>query len=488
MFGKSAKTLLVIATLALLALLRIGDIGQTSAADRDLIRQFRRATTLFTNVLRIVVSDYSVGVHRGRLVRWSADSLLRGLDPWSALVEPEDCRQAEVCSGAPLAAGMALSFQGRELKVVSAVRGTEASSLGIANRDRILSIDGAAIAYRSIYPLQRKLKDRFPVRLELVPAAQAETLTVILENPPQIPEIVSSSGLVAQEVGYVRIGWFGQSSSVELRRSVDSLASDGAESLILDLRGNPGGNLQQAVEIASLFLASGTEVGGLKGRKETRTITVDGAPAFPLLPLIVLIDGGTAGAAELLAAGLSRNGRASLVGSPTWGHGSVQTLLRSPGTAPLCLRLTTAYLLTPDGDSLEDTEDTEKPGGIKPDFNVQSQAEPIIVRRLMSRRLPGKYVREQHLKAQPKRAGSGQPSIRFDGFVLFLEGEGFPHGRGELETVRHRIERLLRSEYSDHFGEPTDRLGLRLEDDITLAKAVEILVRAMPAANKLPES
>jgi carboxyl-terminal processing protease len=185
---------------------------------------------------------------------------------------------------------------------------------------------------------------------------------------------VRTSMIVSGRVGYIELNPFSEASGQELTAAIDSLKGAGMQSLILDLRGNPGGLLDEGIAVSELFLDPGQEVVATRGRADgaTRTFTDREPQRYPQLPIVVLVNGGTASASEIVAGALQDHDRALVIGQPTFGKGLVQTLFRLSNDA--ALKITTAKWYTPSGRSIQrqarseqEQEDLTDSAAVRPD-------------------------------------------------------------------------------------------------------------------------
>jgi len=291
------------------------------------------------------------------LIRRAVSGMLRELqDPYAALLRPDGFeRYKGSLQGEGRGLGLVLRREPHGYRVVRVVAGSPALTAGIRPGDRVLAADGVPVSD----DMSRSDRQRDSTRLEashvaltLWRAPFGDTVQVRVERAAWHVPAVSEQGMLADSVGYVRLSTISARSADELEQSVESLLQRGAHALVLDLRGNTGGLFEEGVRAAGLFLPRGVIVSSLVGR--------GGADVQPhrarhsrwtSLPLTVLVDGRTASAAEVIAAALHDHGRALLVGTPTYGKGLVQRVVRL--SSELSLRLTTARWLTPGGVSVE---------------------------------------------------------------------------------------------------------------------------------------
>lgn len=305
------------------------------------------------------------------LIRRAVSGMLRELqDPYAALLRTDGYAEYQgTLQGEGRGLGVRMRPDWVGYRVEQVIAGSPAAVAGVRPGDRVLQVDGVPV---SEAPAVRNARaDSTPssqVVYTLTRAPRGDTLRISVPRRPWRMPAVTAAGLLADSVGYVRLATISAQSADELEQAVEGLLRRGAQSLVLDLRGNGGGLFEEGVRAAGLFLPRGTVVASLSGR--------GGAAAQPVrvrqsrwseLPLTVLVDGRTASAAEVIAAALHDHGRALLVGAPTYGKGLVQRVVRL--TPDMSLRLTTARWLTPRGVALEKREGKGEAarGGIEPD-------------------------------------------------------------------------------------------------------------------------
>ncbi|HET6762091.1 MAG TPA: S41 family peptidase, partial [Longimicrobiaceae bacterium] len=219
-------------------------------------------------------------------------------------------------------------------------------------------------------------EDRAPVVLGVqAPGSTSPRRVRLVRVPIQVPS-VPHAYLTRDGVGYVDLPVVAETSADELAAAVQRLKAQGMRGLVLDLRGNPGGLLEQGVAVASLFLARGRVVVETRGRdaRENESFAAGAPEAFPRLPLVVLVDGGTASAAEIVAGALQDHDRALVVGAPSYGKGSVQTLFPLSGGS--FLKLTTARWYTPAGRSIQKDRAPEGEGSVAVADAVEASGRP----------------------------------------------------------------------------------------------------------------
>jgi len=308
---------------------------------------------LFDQVLERVTANYVDSLPQSELYRRAVDGLLDELgDPHSLyLSEARLARLNEQTSGSYV--GLGLRFDARDgwLTVIAPLQGSPAERAGVSTGDRILEIDGQSTRGLTPDEASNMLRGRpgTTARLVVERAADGQVLRLSLPRLAIHVGTVRRSTVLSDSVGYVDLNVFGDSSAAEIARSVDSLRARGITSLVFDLRRNPGGLLPQGVAVADLFLDEGVKILDMRGRTPESNVEYrDRAPQrWGGLPVVVLVDDGTASAAEIVAGALQDHDRALIVGRATFGKGSAQSLFPLEGGG--ALKLTTARWYTPLG-------------------------------------------------------------------------------------------------------------------------------------------
>lgn len=320
---------------------------------------------IFTEVLRQVEKNYVEPQKAQDLIYGAIKGMVRSLDPHSTFLTKEEHEELMVeTKGSFSGIGIEITIKDKVLTVVSPIEGTPAHEAGIQAGDRIVKVDGESTQDMSLIDAVKKIRG---------PKGSKVDLTVLREGAEKPLEfsIIRSTVTVKSvryysltpEIGLVRLSNFQSDTAADLSSALVELEKDGKlQGLILDLRNNPGGLLSQAIEVSDLFLDSGVIV-TTKGRGEGHDIRASAQKnrAKRHYPMIVLVNAGSASAAEIVAGALQDNQRALVLGVRTFGKGSVQTILPlSDGSG---LRLTTARYYTPNGTSIQSY-------GISPDVEI----------------------------------------------------------------------------------------------------------------------
>jgi len=306
----------------------------------------------FGSVFREITTDYVDQTDPQEVITAGIKGMLSTLDPYSVYMRGDESESVDrLSTGTYVGFGFAIARRNGVLTFMSVRPGFAAHSAGIRRGDRLVSVNGIRVdtlPSDSIRPLSRG-----PVgttaEFRVVRAGVSDTLTMNLTRMSMPVENVDITTLLDGKVGYLRLAQFSRTSARELRDSLESLLQRGLiESLILDVRGNPGGLLDAATDIASMFLAKGSLIvstADRNGRRREYRSTAE--PIAPSLPLAVLIDDHSASASEILAAAIQDHDRGIVIGKRSYGKGLVQTVVNLPDESSL--KMTTSRYYTPSG-------------------------------------------------------------------------------------------------------------------------------------------
>ena len=358
---------------------RIGTAEATPPQYQDL--------QLFTDVLSIVRKSYVEEVEMKDLIYGAINGMLASLDPHSAFMPPDLYKEMMIdTSGEFGGLGIEITIKDGILTIVSPIEDTPAYRAGLKAGDQILKIEDQFTKDLSIMDAVKMMRG---------PKGTKISITIMRESfdKPQeftlVREIITvksvKSNILEDGYAYVRVAQFQERTAADLRDALERLRPQNGDSLrglILDLRNNPGGLLDQAVKISDIFLPSGLIV-YTEGREEGSRMKFSATAknTVPNFPMVVLINGGSASASEIVAGALQDHGRAVVMGTQSFGKGSVQTII--PLSDDSGLRLTTARYYTPNGTSIQAT-------GIIPDILVN----PVEVKEAEE----GALFREKDLK------------------------------------------------------------------------------------------
>jgi len=326
---------------------------------------------VFTEVLSIVQSNYVDDVNSKDLLYGAVRGMLETLDPHSSFMSPDNFREMQVeTQGSFGGLGIEITVKDRQLTVVAPIEGTPADRVGLLAGDKIVQIDGKPTKDLTLMEAVRRLRG---------PRGSKVTISILREGLTEpkdieiIREVISVKSVRSKDlgegVGYVRVNSFQERTGKDLEQTIDQLTKAGANAFVLDLRNNPGGLLNQAVYVSDLFLDKGQLIVYTSGRIKNQDLrfTAEHSSNFPKFPMVVLVNGGSASASEIVAGALQDHKRAVVLGTKTFGKGSVQTVI--PLTDGSGLRLTTAKYFTPKGRSIHGT-------GLEPDILVEPAKPP----------------------------------------------------------------------------------------------------------------
>jgi carboxyl-terminal processing protease len=345
---------------------------------------------LFQEVVDHISDRYVDPVDRSGLYDFAIDGMLRSLnDPNSSILNVSDYENFRIQTEGDYG-GVGLEIVSRDdyITVVSPLPGGPARRAGIQTGDRLVAVDGLSIVGWDTQEAVGVLRGRPGSEVEVTVQRPGldESIDFTIRRDRIELRSVPFAALLDGGVGYIPLDLFRETSAREVRAAADSLRDAGARSFILDLRGNAGGVLDQGVGIADLFLERSAAVVETRGqrRDQAGTLRAPGADRYPDMPVVVLVDRGSASASEIVAGSLQDHDRALVVGTTTFGKGSVQSLFSLTGGN--VLKLTTARWYTPRGRSIEwvrdeegdeDEDPVEAPHGDHYAITLQGQYLPI---------------------------------------------------------------------------------------------------------------
>lgn len=403
--SKKRRDLLILVLACAFLMLGLTGLKAAKTAPEDTeIYQYLR---LFSDVLNIVQDNYVEKVDTKKLMYGAVNGMLRELDPHSSFLKPEDYKELQIeTKGRFGGLGIEITLREGVLTVVSPLEGTPADKAGIQSNDQIVRIDDQPTQDMSLTEAVQKMRGPKGTKVKLTILRKGERKPLEFELVRDMISIQSvKSRSLETGYGYVRISSFQSGTSNDLKKALDQLESQGTplQGLILDLRNDPGGLLEQAVEVSDEFLDDGLIVytgGRLDSQKMRFEAHKNSKPRR--YPIVVLVNSGSASASEIVAGALQDQKRAIILGEPTFGKGSVQTVI--PLNDGSALRLTTSLYYTPSGRSIQAT-------GIQPDILVKRELPPQKeggtddaqdeVRRLREKDLPRHMENQKNEGGQP---------------------------------------------------------------------------------------
>jgi len=377
--------------------------GAAKAAVADTYRQLN----LFGDVFERVRSDYVERPDDGKLVESAINGMLQGLDPHSSYMDPKSFKDMQIQTRGEFGGlGIEVTMEEGLVKVVAPIDDTPAHKAGVMAGDIITHLDDEPVQGLTLNQAVEKMRGpvNTKIRLKIMRKGQDKATEVtIVRDIIRVRSVRSK--VEGDEVAYIRLTQFNEQTTEGLKKAIaDMTAQIGNDKLkgyVLDLRNNPGGLLDQAISVSDAFLEKG-EIVSTRGRnaEETQRFNARAGDLTKGKPIIVLINGGSASASEIVAGALQDHKRATVIGTRSFGKGSVQTIIPL-GSGNGALRLTTARYFTPSGTSIQAK-------GIKPDIEVLQDVPEELKARTDTR---GEASLRGHLKAEGDEATGSQSYI-----------------------------------------------------------------------------
>ncbi len=376
--------------------------ARAQAAASDTYRQLN----LFGDVFERVRADYVVKPDDSKLIETAINGMLSGLDPHSSYMNPKSFSDMQVQTRGEFGGlGIEVTMQDGLIKVVAPIDDTPAVKAGILANDLITKLDDEQVQGLTLNQAVEKMRGPVNTKIKLTIVRKGLDKPLVVEIMRDIIRVRSvRSHLEGNDVGYIRITQFNEQTTDGLKKAIADIqakvAEDKLKGYIVDLRNNPGGLLDQAISVSDAFLQKG-EIVSTRGRnpEETQRFNARAGDLTKGKPVIVLINGGSASASEIVAGALQDHKRATLLGTRSFGKGSVQTIIPL-GSGNGALRLTTARYYTPSGRSIQAK-------GIEPDIVVEQDVPADIKGRTDTM---GEASLRGHLKGTPGVEEKGSQS------------------------------------------------------------------------------
>jgi carboxyl-terminal processing protease len=412
MMRKTSLILLGAAAGAALALVvsqpRVAYMGAAmGAAAKAAATDTYRQLNLFGDVFERVRSDYVEKPDDGKLVESAINGMLQGLDPHSSFMDAKSFKDMQIQTRGEFGGlGIEVTMEEGLVKVVAPIDDTPAHKAGVMAGDIITHLDDDPVQGLTLNQAVEKMRGpvNTKIRLKIMRKGQDKpTEVTIVRDIIRVRSV--RSRVEGDEIAYIRLTQFNEQTTEGLKKAIgDMTAQIGAEKLkgyVLDMRNNPGGLLDQAISVSDAFLEKG-EIVSTRGRnaEETQRFNARAGDLTKGKPIIVLINGGSASASEIVAGALQDHKRATVIGTRSFGKGSVQTIIPL-GSGNGALRLTTARYYTPAGTSIQAK-------GIKPDIEVLQDVPDELKARTDTK---GEASLRGHLKADGDEQTGSQSYI-----------------------------------------------------------------------------
>ena len=381
-------------------------VGSTAkAAAADTYRQLN----LFGDVFERVRADYVEKPDDSKLIETAINGMLAGLDPHSSYMDPKSFKDMQVQTRGEFGGlGIEVTMEDGLIKVVAPIDETPAAKAGIMANDIIIKLNDDQVQGMTLNQAVEKMRGPVNTKIKLTIMRKGQDKPIEVSLTRDIIRVRSvRSNVEGDDVGYIRLTQFNEQTTEGLKKAITEITAkvseDKLKGYVLDLRNNPGGLLDQAISVSNAFLQKG-EIVSTRGRNAEETQRFNARPGGDLSggkPVIVLINGGSASASEIVAGALQDHKRVTVIGTRSFGKGSVQTIIPL-GSGNGALRLTTARYFTPSGRSIQAK-------GIVPDIEVLQDL-PDDIKAKTDTSTKGEASLRGHLKGDDGKEQTGSQS------------------------------------------------------------------------------
>ncbi len=454
---------------------------------------------IFSRVIDKVQKNYVEEVSPEDLIEPAIEGMLQSLDPHSTFLDADEYKELQIGTRGEFGGlGIRIGIRDEILTVISPLEGTPAYRIGILAGDRIVEIEGKSTRRITLEDAVKKLRGKpgTEVTITIHREGVEEPLEFTITRAVIKLKAVPYYGMLKDDIGYVRLANFSRTVGSEFKAAIDALSNLGIEKLILDLRGNTGGLLPEAVEISDYFLEKGRPIVSTKGRNRNANNEYQAtrSPICGDRPLVVLVDRGSASASEIVAGAIQDYDKGLILGTLTFGKGSVQNLIPLQGGT--ALKLTTAKWYTPSGRCIdkgkkEEEQDEEVPpdtfytsgkrvvyggGGITPDFELELPTPTT----LESRAAGHLFEFAVSYTASHKDIGEGfevSPEMLGE-FKDLLREKEVTFTDQEFSEAEPFIKKYLKAEIAEKLWGTTGRYEALFPEDPLVQKALELLSKS----------
>lgn len=489
----TGRTLLALALLIALSGFFVGFLG---TGNDELLLSVNKWIGVFGKVYKDVAINYVDEVDPEKFMHAGIDGMLKTLDPYTVYLGERETDEMElVTTGKYAGVGITIGLRDGAITVINPMDGYSAARQGIQSGDKILEIDGTSLKSASPEDVRMLVRGApgTTLKMKIEREGEANPLEYVLVREEIPVRNVTYAGFAAEGVGYIRLERFSRTAGEDVRTSIKELRDKGTiKAIILDLRDNPGGLLDIAVDVASKFVPESTLIVSTKGRRNDseRKYYSTETPMLADVPMAVLLDRGSASASEIVAGAIQDLDRGILVGTRSFGKGLVQTITRI--TENSSLKITSGRYYTPSGRSIQEidyfhrTKDgvvTIKPdslrkefrtshdrlvrdgGGIVPDSTVPDGPSGKILDELARKAMFFKYANRL---ATEKKSPGGNVDITDEvlrAFEAFLKQQDFRYEEDAETKVKELRDVAQKARYGPSFSEGVDRLAKAVETE-----------------------
>ena len=479
----------------MVALLAVVTAGFVFPADSDYFLKINKSIDIFGRVYKEISTSYVDEIEPEKFMQAGIDGMLGTLDPYTVYIDKEDGDEVDLLtSGKYGGIGVTIGQRDGAIQVITVMDGYSAQRQGILPGDRILEVGGVRISEKKPDEVRGLTRGEpgTEVKVLIERAGEPSPLEFVLVREEIQVKNVTYAGMVAPGIAYVRLERFSRRAGDEVRQSLRDLKLKGElKGVVLDVRGNPGGLLDAAVEVVSNFVSQGSVVVSTKGRRPDadKQYTSKGEPLVAQTPLVVLTDRNSASASEIVAGALQDLDRGVIVGARTFGKGLVQTIL--PLSYGAQLKITTARYYIPSGRSIQEIDYIHKDkngvfatvpdslkrqfktahgrtvyeyGGITPDSTVKERELSSMVRELYRKSLFFRFANEY--MARHKETGfTGVTDAVLAEFKKYLDDAKFDYQEDSEAKVKELKQIADRSHFSKEFLDDLDMLTALLDKE-----------------------
>jgi carboxyl-terminal processing protease len=448
---------------------------------------------ILTQVLRYIRDNYVEEKDVGEVLENGIDLMLKNLDPYSDLLTPKEWKELEISTKGKFGGiGIQVTVEENFPTVISPLEGTPAYRVGLRPGDKIIEVNGESTEGWSIEKTVNTLRGEpgteVNLKIKRIGVDEPFDVKIIREiieiKPIPIAEIFEN------DIGYIKITNFSENLLPELVMTCESLKNKGMKKIIIDLRLNPGGLLNQAVEIADIFIEKNEEIVFTKGRGEgilERYKAIEDNGIYEKMPLVVLINRGSASASEIFAGAIQDLDRGIVIGDTSFGKGSVQRIF--PLDAGYKLKLTTAYYYLPSGRTIHRTKKISEPEkfktlhlkrevvgevGVVPDIVIKEREFSKFSQELVRKNYFFNFASEYYAKTKKKDLTDEV----IEEFYKYITSKEKNIKREDFEKAKEEIKILLEAELWEKERGLKGRYEVSLKYDDVFKKAVEILKKS----------
>lgn len=457
-----------------------------------------RNLELFNDIYKQLDLFYVDSLNADTVIGWGIRSMLRQVDPFTDYYPDDDDDLRQMATGKYAGIGSVIRYHRKEQRTVIAepYEGTPSQQAGVRAGDVILSIDGKDVKGMLTPKVSSMLRGEAGTTFELkVRRGEEEKSFLITRQMIQLPEVPYYGMLDDGQTGYIYLTGFTEGACREVRDALNDLRRQGARQLVFDLRGNPGGAINEAVDIANLFLPKGKKVVYTRGKmtRTNREYYTATEPMDSVMPLVVLVDGASASASEIVSGALQDFDRAVIMGTRTYGKGLVQMIREVPYHGSLKITSSRYYIpsgrciqaydyrhLNADGsagtvpDSLTHVfhtaggREVRDGGGIKPDVEVKPDSLPSMIYELVGSDEFFDYV-TSYCHAHPTIPPIGEFRLSDEDYAAFadsIQASGFEAGKPCHEVLNVLRDVVRREGYQEAVQAELDALEVKLRSDV----------------------